>query len=60
VWTRAAWRHWMAEHGGVMINVASVGGLRPAPAIGAYNISESRVLTTPGATALTRTPGASS
>jgi NAD(P)-dependent dehydrogenase (short-subunit alcohol dehydrogenase family) len=44
VWTRAAWRHWMAEHGGVMINVASVGGLRPAPAIGAYNISKAALV----------------
>lgn len=40
VWARAAYRHWMKDHGGVIVNVASVGGLRPAPVLGAYNVSK--------------------
>ena len=40
VWARAAYRHWMKDHGGVIVNVASVGGLRPAPILGAYNVSK--------------------
>ncbi len=44
LWTRATWRHWMAQHGGAVVNVASVGGLRPAPLIGAYNISKAALV----------------
>ena len=39
--TRAAWRAWMQEHGGSVLNVVSVGAFRPGPMIGAYNISKS-------------------
>ena len=35
-----AWRGWMSDHGGVMLNVVSVGGLRPGPFIGAYNVGK--------------------
>ncbi len=34
------WRGWMREHGGVVLNVVSVGGLRPGPFIGAYNVGK--------------------
>ena len=44
VWSRAAYHAWMKEHGGVMVNVASVGGLRPAPMLGAYNISKAALI----------------
>ena len=27
VWSRAAWAAWMHDHGGVILNVASIGGL---------------------------------
>ncbi len=37
---QAAWRGWMRDHGGVMLNVVSVGGLRPGPFIGAYNVGK--------------------
>jgi NAD(P)-dependent dehydrogenase (short-subunit alcohol dehydrogenase family) len=40
LWTRAAFSGWMGEHGGVIVNVASVAGLRPGPITGAYNISK--------------------
>ena len=28
---QAAWSHWMRDHGGVILNVVSVGGIRPGP-----------------------------
>lgn len=40
VWTRAAWHGWMAEHGGAVVATGSVGGLRPGPVLGAYNVSK--------------------
>jgi len=40
VWARAAWHGWMAEHGGAIVSVGSVGGLVPSPLIGAYNVSK--------------------
>lgn len=40
VCAREAWARWMAEHGGAIVNVGSVGGLRASPALGAYNISK--------------------
>jgi NAD(P)-dependent dehydrogenase (short-subunit alcohol dehydrogenase family) len=42
--TRAAWTRWMQEHGGVVLNVVSVGGLRPGPFIGAYNVSKAALV----------------
>jgi len=40
VWARAAWHGWMAEHGGSVVSIGSVGGLAPGPLIGAYNVSK--------------------
>jgi NAD(P)-dependent dehydrogenase (short-subunit alcohol dehydrogenase family) len=44
VYTQAVWRGWMKDHGGVICNTASVGGLRPGPFIGAYNISKAALI----------------
>lgn len=44
VWTRAAWRAWMQEHGGVILNIASIGGLGVEPGIGWYNVTKAAVL----------------
>ena len=41
---QAAWRAWMRDHGGVILNVASVGGLHPAPFIGIYNASKAALI----------------
>jgi NAD(P)-dependent dehydrogenase (short-subunit alcohol dehydrogenase family) len=41
---QAAWREWMAEHGGVILNIGSVGGISPAPFIGIYNASKAALL----------------
>ena len=44
VFAREAWRQWMQEHGGSIVNVASVGGLQPAPLLGAYNVSKAALI----------------
>jgi NAD(P)-dependent dehydrogenase (short-subunit alcohol dehydrogenase family) len=41
---QAAWHAWMRDHGGVVLNVVSVGGLRPSPGIGAYNVSKAALV----------------
>ncbi|MFM8237504.1 MAG: SDR family oxidoreductase [Actinomycetota bacterium] len=41
---RSAWIHWLREHGGAVCNVVSVGGLRPGPMIGAYNVSKAGLI----------------
>lgn len=38
VWTQAAWRASMREHGGSIINIASVGGYVTSQALGTYDI----------------------
>jgi NAD(P)-dependent dehydrogenase (short-subunit alcohol dehydrogenase family) len=42
--TRAAWHAAMRERGGVVLNVVSVGGMRPGPFIGAYNVSKAALI----------------
>ena len=44
VWSRIAYRAWMEEHGGAIVNVASVGGIRPSPIMGAYNVSKAALI----------------
>src|SRR5439155_3463589 len=44
VWTRLAWDAAMAERGGVVINIASVGGMRVGSAIGYYNVTKAAVI----------------
>jgi NAD(P)-dependent dehydrogenase (short-subunit alcohol dehydrogenase family) len=44
LWTRQAWQQWMSEHGGAIVNVASIGGLRPSAIMGAYNISKAALI----------------
>lgn len=39
-WVQTAYRAWMAEHGGSVVNVSSVAGLKPAPGIGLYGASK--------------------
>jgi NAD(P)-dependent dehydrogenase (short-subunit alcohol dehydrogenase family) len=44
LWARAAYAAGMDKNGGVMVNVASVAGLRPSSITGAYNISKAGVV----------------
>ena len=39
-----AWRAWMSEHGGSVLVVASVAGLRSADGIGAYGVSKAALI----------------
>jgi 3-oxoacyl-[acyl-carrier protein] reductase len=39
-WAQQAHRAWMKEHGGAIVNVSSVAGIRPAPGIGFYGASK--------------------
>ena len=43
-WTQAAWRAGMAEHGGTVLNMASIGGLAVEGGIGWYNVSKAAVI----------------
>ncbi len=43
-WTQLAWRAWLRDNGGSVLNVASVGGLRAGSPIGAYNTSKAALI----------------
>ncbi len=43
-WAQQAWSVWMSEHGGSVLNIASTGGIQPAPFIGAYNASKAALI----------------
>jgi 3-oxoacyl-[acyl-carrier protein] reductase len=39
-WVQQAWRAWMREHGGAIVNVSSFSAVRPAAGIGFYGASK--------------------
>ncbi|MFJ4653200.1 SDR family oxidoreductase [Nocardia sp. NPDC088792] len=39
-WVQQIYKAWMNEHGGAVVNVSSVAGLKPAPGIGFYGSSK--------------------
>lgn len=43
-WTQLAWRAWLKDNGGAVLNVASIGGLRTGPFLGAYNASKAALI----------------
>lgn len=43
-WVQAAHRAWMGEHGGAVVNVSSVSGVRPAPGIAMYGASKAMLI----------------
>ncbi len=43
-WTQAAHAAWMGEHGGSVVNVASVAGTKPAPGIAMYGTSKAALI----------------
>lgn len=43
-WVQAAHAAWMGQHGGSIVNVASVAGVRPAPGIAMYGSSKAAVI----------------
>jgi len=44
VLTKLVYEAWMQEHGGVVVNIASVGGLRPGLGLGIYNVTKAGVI----------------
>lgn len=43
-WTQEAHRAWMAAHGGVVVNLASIGGMSVERGIGIYNTTKAAVI----------------
>ena len=43
-WCQTVWDAWMKEHPGVMINIASVGGLRAEIGLGVYNLTKAAII----------------
>jgi NAD(P)-dependent dehydrogenase (short-subunit alcohol dehydrogenase family) len=44
VWTQQAWHRAMKDRGGVVVNIASVGGLRVGGAIGTYDVTKAGLI----------------
>ena len=42
--TKLVYEAWMETHGGAIINVASIGGLRPGIGLGVYNVTKAGVI----------------
>jgi NAD(P)-dependent dehydrogenase (short-subunit alcohol dehydrogenase family) len=43
-WTQLAWTHWMREHGGSVVNLASIGGMTYGGFIGVYDTSKAALI----------------
>jgi NAD(P)-dependent dehydrogenase (short-subunit alcohol dehydrogenase family) len=43
-WITLARDVWMAQHGGAVVNVASIAGLKPSPGIGLYGVSKAALI----------------
>jgi NAD(P)-dependent dehydrogenase (short-subunit alcohol dehydrogenase family) len=43
-WTRKVREAWMGEHGGSIVNVSSIAGLRASPGIGMYGVSKAALI----------------
>jgi NAD(P)-dependent dehydrogenase (short-subunit alcohol dehydrogenase family) len=57
VWSQLAWRATMQERGGVVLNIASIGGLSVEPSIGVYNGTKAAVIHLTRQLALELSPG---
>lgn len=43
-WTQSVWNQWMKDHPGVIVNVASIGGLRTEASLGVYNLTKAAII----------------
>ena len=43
-WSQAAWRQAFSKQPGVIVNIASVGGMRAEPLLGVYNLTKATVI----------------
>jgi 3-oxoacyl-[acyl-carrier protein] reductase len=57
LYAREAWNQWMGDHGGAIVNVASIAGLEPSSWLGAYNISKAALIHLTRQLALEMAPG---
>jgi NAD(P)-dependent dehydrogenase (short-subunit alcohol dehydrogenase family) len=44
LWTQLAWKGWMKDNGGSIINISSVGGLATNPILGVYDVTKAALL----------------
>ena len=44
LWSQLVWKAWMSEHGGAIVNVASLGGLHTELGIGYYNATKAALI----------------
>ncbi len=44
VWAQQAWAAWMSEHGGAIVNIASVGALHTSRILGVYGMSKAALV----------------
>jgi NAD(P)-dependent dehydrogenase (short-subunit alcohol dehydrogenase family) len=44
LWTSLAVKAWMGEHGGAIVNTASIGGMHQSPAMGLYNATKAGLI----------------
>jgi NAD(P)-dependent dehydrogenase (short-subunit alcohol dehydrogenase family) len=56
-WVQEAHRAWMKEHGGAVVNVSSLAGVKPAPFISFYGASKAALISLTEALALELGPG---
>ena len=56
-WVQEAHRAWMREHGGAIVNVSSLAGVRPAPFISFYGASKAALISLTETLALELGPG---
>jgi NAD(P)-dependent dehydrogenase (short-subunit alcohol dehydrogenase family) len=57
VWTQLAWNKWMKEHGGTVLNIASIGGLTFGGGIGIYDNTKAALIHLTGHLAHELAPG---
>jgi NAD(P)-dependent dehydrogenase (short-subunit alcohol dehydrogenase family) len=57
LWTGLVWHAWMKEHGGTIINTASVGGLLVDPLLGVYDATKAALIHTTAHMAAEMGPG---
>ena len=43
-WTQSVWNQWMKDHPGVIVNIASIGGLRTEASLGVYNLTKAAII----------------
>jgi NAD(P)-dependent dehydrogenase (short-subunit alcohol dehydrogenase family) len=56
-WAQEAHRAWQAEHGGAIVNISSVSGVKPAPGIAMYGASKAMMISLTESLAVELGPG---